>query len=227
MPLPPSSKKSATTPHTDGVTLAQAVYEAIYDAILCGELRPGERLVEPVWCERHGVSRTVVRQALHRLAELRMVDIVPNKGAMVACPTPQQTRDIFAARRVVEAGIVRAVAQRITHAELGRLQRRLEAEHAALHAGDHARWVRLAGGFHLALAQLSGNAELERILVELVARCSLIVAMYEVPGDATCEHAEHAQLLECLSLADGEGAARLMERHLHALEARLQMPEAV
>lgn len=219
--MPSSSKRSA-----DAVTLDQTVYEAIYNAILRGELKPGERLVEPVWCERHGVSRTVVRQALHRLAELRMVDIVPNKGAMVACPSPQQTRDIFAARRVVEVGIVRAVAQRITHAELARLQRRLDAEHAALHAGDHARWVSLAGGFHLALAQLSGNAELERILVELVARCSLIVAMYEAPGDATCEHEEHAQLLECLELGDGDGAARLMEQHLLALEARLQVPVA-
>ena len=220
--MPSSSNRSA-----DAVTLDQTVYEAIYSAILRGELKPGERLVEPVWCERHGVSRTVVRQALHRLAELRMVDIVPNKGAMVACPSPQQTRDIFAARRVVEAGIVRALAQRITHAELARLQRRLEAEHAALHAGDHARWVSLAGGFHLALAQLSGNAELERILVELVARCSLIVAMYEAPGDATCEHEEHAQLLECLELGDSDGAARLMEQHLLALEARLQVPVAV
>lgn len=210
----------------DVVTLDQTVYDAIYNAILRGELKPGARLIEPEWCARHGVSRTVVRQALHRLAELRMVDLVPNKGATVARPTPEQTRDMFAARRVVEAGIARAVAQRITHAELARLQRRLEAEHAALHAGDHARWVNLAGGFHLALAQLSGNAELERILVELVARCSLIVAMYEVPGDCACEHAEHAQLWECLSLGDGDGAARLMERHLQALEARLQMPQA-
>lgn len=206
------------------VTLDQSVYEAIYDAILRGALQPGDRLVEPVWCERHGVSRTVVRQALHRLAELRMVEIVPNKGAMVARPSPQETRDIFAARRVVEGSIVRAVAQRITHPELARLQRRMEAEHEALHAGDHARWVALAGGLHLALAQLSGNAELARTLGELMARCSLIVAMYEAPGDAHCEHEEHVQLLECLSLRDGEGAARVMEQHLLALEARLHIP---
>ena len=224
MPVPAVSK---IRPAKDApvATLDQSVYDAIYNAILRGELKPGARLVEPVWCVRHGVSRTVVRQALHRLAELRMVDLVPNKGATVACPTPQQVRDMFAARRVVEAGIARAVAQRVTHAELARLQRRLDAEHAALHAGDHARWVSLAGGFHLALAQLCGNAELERILIELVARCSLIVAMYEAPGDCACEHAEHAQLLEYLSLGDGDRAARLMEQHLLALEARLQMPE--
>lgn len=208
-------------------SMDQPVYEAVLDAVMRGQLRPGERLVEPALCQRFGVSRTVVRQALQRLAALRIVDIVPNKGATVARPSPRETRDIFAARRVVEAGIVRAVARRITHAELGRLKLRMRAEHEALHEQDHARWVSLAGGFHLALAELSGNAELQRILSELMTRCSLIVALYETPGEATCEHEEHDLLVEKLSLRDAPAAAEVMDRHLHSLEARLRLPAEI
>jgi DNA-binding GntR family transcriptional regulator len=207
-------------------TLDQVVYDALFDAVARGELRPGERLAEEVLCERHAVSRTVVRQALRRLAESHIVDIVPNRGATVAAPTPQESHDVFEARRVVEAAVVRRVALSIGPSDLERLRRRLAAEHDALHTQDHRRWVELAGGFHLGLAQLCGNRVLERLHGELMSRCSLIVAMYEAPGDALCEHDEHAHLVDLLALRDADGAAALMERHLVALEARLRFPAA-
>ncbi|OWY26921.1 GntR family transcriptional regulator [Herbaspirillum robiniae] len=213
----------ATADHPE--TLDQNVYEAIFNAVMHGRLKPGTRLQEASLCEQFGVSRTVVRQALRRLSELRIVDVVPNKGAAVATPGPKETRDVFAARRAIEGAIVREVARHIDHGDLARLRQRLQAEHAALHEGDHPRWVALAGGFHLALAELSGNQVLERMLTELMTRCSLIVALYEVPGEASCEHDEHARLVDLLALRDGNGAAAEMERHLLALEARLRLPE--
>lgn len=205
-------------------TLDQTVYDGLFDAVMQGRLKPGERLGEALLCEQYGVSRTVVRQALRRLAESQIVEIVPNKGATVAAPTPEETRDVFEARRAIEAAIVRGVAQRITPSEVQRLQLRLEAEHGALHRGEHGRWVSLAGGFHLALAQLCGNKVLQRLLTELMTRCSLIVALYEAPGDAACEHDEHVRLVDLLSLGEAEAAVTLMEQHLRALEARLRVP---
>lgn len=205
-------------------TLDQTVYDAIFNAVMHGRLKPGTRLQEAALCEQFGVSRTVVRQALRRLSELQIVDIVANKGAAVATPSPKETRDVFSARRAIEGAIVREVARRIEHGDIERLKQRLRAEHDALHDQDHPRWVALAGGFHLALAELSGNLVLQRMLTELMTRCSLIVALYEAPGEASCEHDEHARLVELLSLRDGNGAAEEMDKHLQALEARLQLP---
>lgn len=222
---PPARRQAPATRVTG--TLDQTVYDALFDAVMQGRLRPGERLGEAALCTQFAVSRTVVRQALRRLAEAHIVEIVPNKGATVAAPTPQETRDVFAARRAIEAAIVRQVAQGLPQAELDRLQQRLQAEQAALHQGDHARWVALAGGFHLALAQLAGNRVLQRMLTELMTRCSLIVALYEAPGEASCEHDEHQRLVDLIALRDGDAAASLMERHLVALEARLTLPFAV
>jgi DNA-binding GntR family transcriptional regulator len=166
-----------------------------------------------------------VRQALRRLAESGILDIVPNKGATVAAPTPRETHEVFEARRAIEAAIVRLVARHVSHGDVDRLHRRLQAEHEALQHGDHRRWVDLAGGFHLSLSQLCRNRVLQRLLADLMTRCSVIVAMYEAPGDAGCEHDEHQRIVELLALRDGDAAASLMEQHLVALEARLVFPD--
>jgi len=224
-PAPPAPGPAARprAPARATGTLDQTVYDGLFDAVSRGELRPGDRLGEAALCERYAVSRTVVRQALRRLAESRLVEIVPNKGAMVAAPTPQQAREVFQARRVIEAAIVRLVAGRIGASDLARLQRRMADEHAALHdAAAHHRWVALAGGFHLALGQLCGNGVLQQLHADLMSRCSLIVALYEAPGDASCEHDEHQRLVELLEARDADGAAALMDQHLQALEARLR-----
>lgn len=204
--------------------LDQAIYESLFDAMMCGHRKPGERLAEAQLCETFNVSRTVVRKALHRLAELHIVDIVPNKGAAVASPSPQEAIEVFEARRAVEAAIVRRLASRIGHSDLERLRLRLAAEHSALQDHDHPRWVALAGGFHLTLAQMAGNSVLQRMLTELLTRCSLIVAMYEPQGNALCEHGEHERLVDLLALRDGEAAAAVMNQHLLSLQERLAIP---
>lgn len=206
-------------------TLDQPVYEALFDDMLTGRRRPGERLAEAQLCEAFSVSRTVVRKALHRLAELRLVEIVPNKGATVASPTPAEARDVFEARRAVETAIVRRLAGRLRHADLDRLRRRLVAEHSAVEQGDASGWARMAGGFHLALAEMAGNGVLQRMLVELLGHCTQVVALYETPGSARCEHDEHTGLVDLLELGDAESAVRVMDQHLLALEARLRFPD--
>src|SRR5450830_1210311 len=137
-------------------SLDQTVYDALFNGVMHGRLKPGTRLQEAALCEQFGVSRTVVRQALRRLSEVQIVDIVANKGAAVATPSPKETRDVFAARRAIEGARVGDVPLRIDAARIPRLKQRWRAEHDAVQAQDHPRWVALARGFHLALAQLSG-----------------------------------------------------------------------
>jgi DNA-binding GntR family transcriptional regulator len=220
--IPP--RRRAVAPEPD-VPLDQAVFDALFDAMMAGRLKPGDRLGEVQLCERFKVSRTVVRKALHRLAEQRVVDITAHKGAAVASPSPQEAREVFEARRAVEGAIIRRLAQTIGHSDLERLRARLGAEHAAVQSHDHARWVALAGGFHQTLAQMAGNSVLQRMLAELATRCTLIVALYEKPGNAHCEHHEHERLVDLLSLRDADGAAALMDEHLVSLQSRLCLPD--
>ncbi len=222
----PIVRRSKAAPVLPDLPLDQAVYDHLYDSMMAGRLRPGDRLAEAQLCEVFKVSRTVVRKALHRLAEQRLVNIVVNKGATVASPSPQEALEVFEARRAVEAAIVRRLAHGIGRSDVERLRLRLSAEHSALAQHDHARWVALAGDFHLTLAQMAGNGVLQRMLAELSTRCSLIVALYETPGNAQCEHHEHERLVDLLELRDADGAVALMDQHLRALQGRLAIPDA-
>ena len=197
------------------------IYRAVFEGVMNQRLQPGTKLPEQSLCELFGVNRSVVRKVLQRLAHDHIVQLRPNRGAIVAMPTPEETRQIFEARRGLEGVIVRLVAARATRADIADLRRRLRAEHDAMHRADQPAWARLASSFHLKLGELSGNPILLRYLAEIISRCALIVALYQPPGNASCEHDEHERIVDALARGDGDTAAALMEHHLAALEAHV------
>lgn len=217
MPTPNASPRNRRTQtHAD-----DRIYQSVFDAVMRQRLKPGTRLPEPELCELFGVSRTLVRKALQRLAHDHIVTLRHNKGAVVASPTPEETREVFEARRAIEGAIVPLVAQRAGKADIERLRSMIATETDML-AHDHPDWVQQAGAFHHTLAELSGNAVLADFLKALMSRCSLIVALYEPPGDAGCEHDEHTAIVDCIAGGDAAGATRLMAQHLDTLERRIQ-----
>ena len=97
----------------------QRIYQSVFDSVMNQRLAPGTKLPEAALCDLFKVSRSVVRKVLQRLAHDRIVDLRPNKGAVVASPTPEETRQIFEARRGLEAAIVRLAVQNAKPADLG------------------------------------------------------------------------------------------------------------
>ena len=84
-----------------------------------------------------------------------------------------------------------------------------------------------ASSFHLKLGELSGNPILLRYLAEMISRCSLIVALYQPPGNASCEHDEHERIVDAIERGDGDTAVALMDQHLGELERHVAVrPEA-
>lgn len=199
------------------------VYQDIFEAILDHRLPPGTKLTEDGLGEVFGVSRTVVRKALFRLAHENIVRLRPNRGAAVARPTVAEARDVFAARRVVERAVVDAVTRCGDESAFAALRALVAREHAAHERGDRRRWIRLSGDFHLRLAEIGGNAVLSEFLKELVSRTSLIIALYESPGNATCSDAEHRALIDAMARGDGARSTALMDRHLESCESHLAL----
>ncbi|GGX73821.1 GntR family transcriptional regulator [Pseudoduganella dura] len=206
-----------------GAAVDLRIYSAVVNAVMSHRLPPGTRLGEAEFCELYDVSRTTVRKALQRLAHDHIVVLRPNRGAVVASPSPAEARDVFAARRAIEREIVPLVIRHVTPASLQRIRTALEAEEQARHSGDRAAWIRLGGEFHLLLAELAGNAVLQRFMVELVSRSSLIIAVYENPGVPMCGNHEHDDLLALIEKRDSAGATALIEHHLEEIEARLNL----
>ncbi|TIW14990.1 MAG: GntR family transcriptional regulator, partial [Mesorhizobium sp.] len=83
--------------------------------------------------------------------------------------------------------------------------------------------IKASGDFHLLLASVAGNAILQRFMEELVARSSLVIALYGRSGVSSCGHSEHMNILEALENGNSECASALMLHHIDHIEADLDL----
>lgn len=208
---------SATADRSSGIA------EAIVRAIVEQRLAPGTRLGEDDLGTTFGVSRTIVRAALRMLARDQVVTIRPNRGATVASPTVEEARQVFHARRVVEAALIRDAATACRPADIRALRGHIAAEGEALSRGDRSAAIRLSGDFHLRIAQLSGQDVLTGFLRELISRSALVIALYGTTRASSCGTQEHEALLEALARRDPDTAVALMTAHLQHVEHDLDL----
>jgi len=204
-----------------------AVLEAIKHAILAGELKPGQSLVETDLAEVLGVSKTPVREALKTLAGAGLVIMNPYKGAAVRVVDDEQARHVYDARLLIEPeALARAVASghdwHPAHAALAR----------ADHAADQAERSLANRDFHRELYVGCGNPLLEKMLDDLRDQTALVsAAAWRREPDwlqtPSWEHeaAEHRAVLQAAEDGDAEGAAALLRGHITSFVAR-NFPES-
>ncbi len=204
------------------------IYERVVSAILDHRLPPGTKLVEDKLATAFGVSRTRIRPVLVRLANEQVVTLTPNRGAAIAQPTVQEAREVFEARRMIEPRLVELFIAQASPQDIALLMAGIAEEETARLAGDMRRAIRLAGDFHLRIAQAASHQTLGRILRELVSRTSLILMTYSPSHTSEREEAtacgcrEHRALIDAIRLRDAKEAARLMLDHLVRLESQLE-----
>ncbi|MCI1191283.1 GntR family transcriptional regulator [Calidifontimicrobium sp. SYSU G02091] len=206
-------------------TATERVYRGIYHAVVERRLAPGEWLREEELAAAFGVSRTVVRQALQRLAQDQVVALQHHRGARVAEPTLAEAAHVFEARRVVECEIAKRLGGRLTPAQLAELRALVQAEANADARGDTAEAVRASGEFHRAMARMHGNPVFVRLLDALIPTTSLLMARFKVGGGPVCVAHRHAEMVDALA-RDGPAAGAEMRRHLLELERSLTRPAA-
>ncbi|NPC58552.1 GntR family transcriptional regulator [Caenimonas soli] len=203
------------------------VYDAIVDAILSHRLAPGTQLKERELAQLFGVGRESVRGALTRLGHSLLVELRPNRSAVIADPSPAEARDLFEARRVIESAIVRSLARDLTPERGARLSAFSEEEQRAYASGDLKTAHRLSIQFHSFLAELAGNSVLENVMQQIICRMPLLVLARVGPGAEYCGAHEHRAVIEALLRRDEEAAVNKMLEHLQGLEKRfgLNKPE--
>jgi DNA-binding GntR family transcriptional regulator len=168
-----------------------------------------------------------VRQALFQLAQNRLVQMEPARGAFVAIPSVEEARQVFGVRRLLEAEMTRAFIRNMTPASLRALREHLAQEKAAVDRQDAAGRVELLGDFHVRMAELAGNQVLAEILRDLVSRSSLISLMYQRAGAAAHSQEEHVELVKAIAARDEKRALKLMDEHLRHVEESLAFDRAV
>ena len=206
----------------EGKARPLGVFDRLRRLILEGEYGPNERLVEEQLAERLGVSRTPIRQALTMLEAAGLVEIVPNKGAMVCSFTIEDVWDLYDLRAVLEGHAARRAADRIGDEGLARLRSLAEDMESILPGrfSDHEeeiRWlVATNQEFHGTIVGASRNGRLEKLIRRTVEVPLMFKAFYWYgPHERGISNHYHRQILGALGAGDGERAEIIMREHVY------------
>ncbi|GAB2183078.1 GntR family transcriptional regulator [Roseibium sp. LAB1] len=198
---------------------SEQICAALRSAILERALLPGMKLPEDSLGERFGSSRTIVRQALERLAAEGLVELRRNRGAVVATPSLEEARDLFDLRCQIEDLVVARLSAEFSQKHLDALNAHLDKEIAA-EKGPEPVSIRLATEFHILMAQLTESPVLIRYVEDVGYRCGLTLALYSRPHSTDCGIQEHREIIDALSNGDEARARDLMRHHLGAVADR-------
>lgn len=201
------------------------VANALALAIHQHRLAPGTKLGEDELGEVYNVSRTVIRAALHSLAHIQLIDIHRNRGAFVAQPSLREAQEVFEARELLEPRTAHVAAGRATRQDIISLETHIDAEHAAMAAGDNGRALYLSGQFHIEIARIADQNTISGFIETLIARSSLIIALYWRRESALCESHAHDALVKAIASGERDQAQELMRSHLVDLHSALDLRE--
>jgi DNA-binding GntR family transcriptional regulator len=197
-----------------------AVYTELRNTICERQLLPDTKLGETLLAEHFGVSRTIIRQVLLRLAGEGLVRQEPNRGAFVARISLEEAQQIYAAWRLVEGTIIQEITGSITPKQVRSLRELIAQERKACDDKDYPRLTRLSMQFHIELAALSQNVYLRSFLQELIPLTSLAY-FYDVKSMPLCTEDEHSQILNAIEAGDADQAVAIARKHLDGIEAAL------
>lgn len=195
--------------------LHDEVVERLRDMIVEDQLAQGERVNEADLCERLGISRTPLREALKVLAAEGLVDLLPRRGARVARLSALQLGELFEVlsgieRTAAELAALRMSAKDLAH--LWRLQQRIERHHQARHRHDYYRENH---ALHEAIVAFSGNSILKEVHARLLVRVRRPRFMALLSQERWDESVrEHDEILAALEAKDALRAGELMYRHV-------------
>jgi DNA-binding GntR family transcriptional regulator len=208
--------------------LRQQVVDNIREAIAVGRLAPGSRLVERDLCEMTGVSRTLIRETLRQLESEGLIDVIPNKGPIVAKITARQAREMFQLRAELEGLASQLFAELASDAQLKALQDAFAKLREAYVSADSIKMLAAKSHFYDCLVAGSGNETLGTMLRQLQARAMVLRATsLSQPGRTAESEREIAELMKAIKKRDGAAARKASMAHItKAAQAALQMMQA-
>jgi DNA-binding GntR family transcriptional regulator len=194
-------------------SVREAAYAHLRGAILAGSLLPGARISEPGLAQELGISRTPVREALQRLAQEGLVELLPGKGARVRVLSAEEVREVYDVRALIEGEAAALAAQNAMEAELNRLEKLL-LELDALPAEAYAQQMQVDFDFHTALVEAAHNKTLARIYADLRSSLTLIRSFQQTLSQHPRARQQHQAILAALKAHDPARAAEAARTHV-------------
>lgn len=198
--------------------LREQVLTTLRSAILDFQLKPGQRLIERELIENLGVSRTTVREALRQLTSEGLVTVIPQRGAVVAVPTPDDAIDLYEVRAALESLVVRRFIERATDDQISRLASAVdEFASAASQSSDIHEMLAAKDHFYAVLIEGAQSAALQQLLEGIQARVRILRATsLSEDGRSLAAVPELEGIVAAIKVRDVELAARRTSDHIRA-----------
>lgn len=203
-------------------SLHETVTQRLRDLIVEGHLKEGSRIVERELCEKLGVSRTPLREAFKVLAGEGLVELQPNRGAVVSRLGPVEARDMLRVIARLEALAGELACLEASDAEIAAIRRMHDRMLDLYAAADRSPYFRLNQDIHLAIVRAARNPALSAVHARLHARMKRIrFRGNDVPANWAAAVADHNDIIEALERRDGQATAAALQRHLDKAWVRL------
>lgn len=207
---------------TDSRLLHQAAYERLQNALKLAELQPGDLLSEGRIAKALGISRTPVREAIRRLAQEGLLQVIPGRAIAVAAPSIQEVLDALHIRELLEPELIRLAAEGLPKKARELLQKTTEKMEQAAEEGDLLAWSKADTVWHETLSKYCPNKLLGELVLQARNRVVGIIfqdyyyAPFLVQGTQ-----EHREIVNAILADDSETAETLLREHIQ--EARRNM----
>jgi len=208
-------------------SLSARVYHVLKDAILSLGYRPGEILRKSEICDALGVSRTPVAEAIAKLANEGLVDVVPQAGTFVARFSMDEIREGAFLREALELAAVEHVAQAITDEQIAQLQQNLQAQYQLVEADDIDGFYQKDAEMHDLIMSFTGFKRLSRLAatswvqVNRARRLNL-----PSPNRIQATIQEHQQIVTAIAARDPQAARQATRYHLRQLIKHIEPLES-
>ena len=203
------------TSYPKAANLTEQVYLTVKRAIIAGEYDSGDSLTELSLAQTLNVSRTPVREALRLLEQENLVEIRPNRGAVVVGVSMEDIRDIYSIRSELEGVAAQRAAERATDAEIAQLGEYVDLMEFYLEKQNPDKMLETDDSFHRRLYELSGSRMLGLVLSEMHVYASRVrKASMQRNGRGEHTVAEHRAIYEAIRDRDSERARECAFRHI-------------
>ncbi|NQW12501.1 MAG: GntR family transcriptional regulator [Alphaproteobacteria bacterium] len=207
-PPPPSMAEASPT-------LAQVVAARLRDMIAQNDLPPGTRIRERTIAEQLAVSRTPLREALRILATERLVELLPNRGAMVCAPEPKHVKDLLSVLKALEALAGEQAADNASDAEIAEVRALHYEMLACFERKDRLAYFKFNQAIHHAIVRAAHNEPLAELHSQTNARLYRIRYISNLKnGNWHTAIEEHERILDAFTRRDAKALSQILHDHL-------------
>lgn len=195
-------------------SLHEQIVTLLRDMIIQGKLSPGERIAEPLLCKKLGVSRTPLREALKVLAAEQLVELLPNRGAVIARVSIEETAELFE----VMGGLETVIGERVVKRAGDQEYEELEAMHAEIlrrrQTRNREQYSHVNSKFHERLSAIAGNAALSTIYRDCQMRISRVRHLANLSVTSWDEAVgEHEEIMTAMRERNGQKLGEALRTH--------------